>query len=60
MSAIAGIDEKSLLELYKMPLDKLLAEAKKYNSDTVEFCSLISARTGKCSESCRYCAQSSH
>lgn len=60
MSAIAGIDEKSLLELYKMPLDKLLAEAKKYNSDTVEFCSLISARTGKCSESCKYCAQSSH
>ena len=43
-----------------MPLDELLSEAKKYNSDTVEFCSLISARTGKCSESCRYCAQSSH
>lgn len=60
MSAIAGINEKSLLELYKMPLDELLAEAKKYNSDSVEFCSLISARTGKCSESCRYCAQSSH
>lgn len=54
------IDEKSLLELYNLPLDELLCEAKKYNSDTVEFCSLISARTGKCSEACKYCAQSSY
>lgn len=60
MSIMSAIDEKSLLELYNMPLQELLKEAKKYNSDTVEFCSLISARTGKCSESCRYCAQSSH
>lgn len=54
------IDNKTLLELYNAPLKELLAEAKKYNSDTVEFCSLISARTGKCSESCKYCAQSSY
>lgn len=57
---ITGINEKSLIELYNLPLAELLKEAKKYNSDTVEFCSLISARTGKCSESCKYCAQSSH
>ena len=55
-----AISEKELLKLYNSPLDELLNEAKRYNSDTVEFCSLISARTGKCSESCRYCAQSSH
>ena len=54
------IDNKTLLELYNVPLEELLVEAKKYNSDTVEFCSLISARTGKCSESCKYCAQSSY
>ncbi len=60
MNTLNAISEKELLELYNLPLEKLLAEAKKYNSDTVEFCSLISARTGKCSESCKYCAQSSH
>ena len=53
------INEKTLLGLYNAPLNELLEEAKKYNSNTVEFCSLISARTGKCSESCKYCAQSS-
>ncbi len=54
------INEKELLRLYNLPLEELLNEAKKYNSDTVEFCSLISARTGKCSEACKYCAQSAH
>lgn len=61
MSAVdTKYTDKELLELYNLPLDELLNEAKKYNSDTVEFCSLISARTGKCSESCKYCAQSSY
>lgn len=54
------MNEKDLLSLYNAPLEELLNEAKKYNSNTVEFCSLISARTGKCGESCKYCAQSSY
>ncbi|MDD3237556.1 MAG: biotin synthase BioB [Candidatus Gastranaerophilales bacterium] len=49
-----------LLRLYYLPLDELLDKAAEHLSNNVEFCSLISARTGKCSQNCKYCAQSSH
>lgn len=50
--------KEELLKLYNLPLDELLNEAKKYTFKEFEFCSLISARTGKCSQDCKYCAQS--
>lgn len=49
-----------LLKMYNLPLDELMQIAAKYTTNEVEFCSLISARTGKCSQDCKYCAQSSH
>lgn len=52
--------KEELLRLYNMNLDELLAMASEYTSDTIEFCSLVNARNGKCSQNCKYCAQSSH
>lgn len=49
-----------LLEIYNLPLEELLKKASNYTNSNIEFCSLISAKTGKCSQNCKYCAQSSH
>ncbi len=53
-------DKQELLRLYNLDLDELLSISSEYLSDNIEFCSLINARNGKCSQNCKYCAQSSH
>lgn len=52
--------KEELLGLYNLPLEKLLEKSSAYMSNNIEFCSLINARNGKCSQDCKYCAQSSH
>ena len=54
------MNKQELLKLYNMDLDELLEISSKYMSNNVEFCSLVNARSGKCSQNCKYCAQSSH
>lgn len=54
------ISKQKLLILYHSDLDKLLDISSKYIKNDVEFCSLVNARNGKCSQNCKYCAQSSH
>ncbi len=54
------INKEELLNLYNKPLNELLEMSSKYMTDKIEFCSLVNARNGKCSQDCKYCAQSAH
>jgi len=52
--------KQELLRLYNLDLNELLSISSKYMTNNIEFCSLVNARNGKCSQNCKYCAQSSH
>lgn len=54
------LTKEELLNLYNKDLNDLLEISSKYVKNEVDFCSLINARNGKCSQNCKYCAQSSH
>ncbi len=60
MTAEVKLSKEELLKLYNMDLDELLDISSKLVNDRVEFCSIVNARNGKCSQNCKYCAQSSH
>ncbi len=49
-------DSKSLEALLK-GADQI---REKYNGDKVDLCSIMNGKSGKCSEDCTFCAQSSH
>ena len=54
------LSKEELINLYNKDLNELLGISAKYMSNDVSFCSLVNARNGKCSQNCKYCAQSSH
>ena len=56
--------KQQLLDMYELPLDDLISISHKVTEEnfdnTVEACSIISAKTGACGENCKYCSQSKH
>lgn len=58
------LSREEYIALWEKPLEELIeisSNITKSNfSNEVEACSIISAKTGACSENCKYCAQSSY
>lgn len=64
MNNFDNYTKEDFLKMYDKPLSELIEISSKVTEDnfdnTVEACSIISAKTGACSENCKYCAQSKH
>lgn len=58
------IKKDEAMELYRLNADELYSAAdeirEKFNGDKIDLCSIINGKSGRCSENCRYCAQSAH
>lgn len=59
------MNKEELLKLYNTDLEELVSIAEKITNENftkkeIEVCSIISAKTGKCKENCKYCSQSIH
>lgn len=64
MDKFADYTKQDFINLYEKPLSELMEISNKITNDNfdneVEACSIISAKTGECSENCKYCSQSEH
>jgi biotin synthase len=63
MSAVVALDK--IKAIYEQPFFDLISEGRRvflahWDKPEVQLCSLLSIKTGGCSEDCSYCAQSSH
>lgn len=58
------ITKAEALFLHKQPLHKLCSSADKirrhFCSNQFDICTIINAKSGSCSENCKFCAQSAH
>ncbi len=58
------INREEALFLYGLPLSKLCESAdqirRHFCSNRFDLCTIINAKSGRCSENCKFCAQSAH
>ncbi|MBD5089903.1 MAG: biotin synthase BioB [Clostridiales bacterium] len=58
------INQKEAMELFKEPLEELQEAAdelrKYFCGNRFDMCTIVNGKCGKCSEDCKYCAQSAH
>ncbi|MGI5959457.1 MAG: biotin synthase BioB [Massiliimalia sp.] len=58
------ITREEALFLYEQPLTKLCENADKirrhFCADRFDICTIVNAKSGSCSENCKFCAQSAH
>lgn len=58
------ISRQEAAELYGQPLEELCAAADRirwhFCGNRFDLCAIINAKSGKCPENCRFCAQSAH
>lgn len=61
---VNNLNQSELLGLLEIDLYDLLYAANKLRQknfgNKIKFCSIVNAKSGKCSEDCRFCAQSGH
>ena len=59
-----AITKDEAMTLYNEPLEELCAHAdkirKKFCADKFDVCTIINGKSGRCSENCKFCAQSAH